>query len=148
VPRLTVAVPDLNEAHSLFELPPCNQNLSSLRAISISFPNGFRLFRNIESVRGVHLHTVRKLKGLHARLHLGILRAAFRSLIVQLAQQVQLLPLFTQRDVFVFDVLDEFFNFLVLGIDVSALKYSRQESALPVLRLLNRITAWTHADES
>jgi hypothetical protein len=57
------------------------------------------------------------------------------------------LPLFRQRRVVVFDVLDQLLDLRVLRVDVSALVNARQKSALPVLRFLDRVTAGAHRNE-
>ena len=42
------------------------------------------------------------------------------------------------------DILDQSINLGMFGIDVRALISARQETALPILGLLNRITTGTH----
>ena len=52
------------------------------------------------------------------------------------------------RNELVLDVLDQLFDFLVLGVDVGALVNPGQKRALPILRFLDRITARAHRDEA
>ena len=91
------------------------------------------LFSDVERVRGVNLHAVGQLEGLNASFELAVPSAAAGMLLVQGVEQVKLLPLIRHRDGFIFDVLDQLLDFLVLRIDVSALINSRKKCALPVL---------------
>ncbi len=148
VPRLPRPVPDLDEAHALFDQAPGNQQLARLGALAVHFANVFGLARDIERVGGIHLHPVSQFEGLDARFELRVLLAFLLMALVERLQQLELLVLFRQRGEVVFDVLDELLDPRVLRVDVSALENSRQETGLPVLRFLNRIAARTHHDET
>ncbi len=52
-----------------------------------------RLFRDVEGVRGVHLHPISQFEGLDAGFHLRILGPAPGVLFVELLQQIKLLAL-------------------------------------------------------
>ncbi len=69
-------------------------------------------------------------------------------LLVERRQQIELPALLFGRNHLLVDVLDQSVDVGVLGIDVGALVHARQESRLPVLRFLDRVTAGTHGDES
>ncbi len=147
VPRLTLAVPNLHEAHAALDEPPRDENLPRLRARTVHVADVLRLLRNVEGVGGVHLHAVGQFEGLHARLELRVGRAAALVLGVELREQIELRALRAERDVRVADVLDEPLHLGVFRVDVGALIDARQERRLPVLRLLDRVAAGAHRDE-
>ncbi len=111
-----------------------------LRAFAVHFANGLGLARNVERIRGIHLHAISKFERLHARFEARIGSATLGMLLVELLQEIELGALFIERERFIFDVLDEFLDVLMRRVDVRALEDSGQKRALPVLRLLNWIT--------
>ena len=48
---------------------------------------------------------------------------------------------------FVGDMLNEFVDRFVFGVDVRPLEYSRQKTGLPILLFLNGVSARAHGDE-
>ena len=56
VPRLTFAVPDLDEADASFDQAPSNQNLSCLRAGAVCVEDVLRLAADVERLFGIALH--------------------------------------------------------------------------------------------
>src|SRR2546421_12831789 len=107
VPRLPVAMPNLNESDTPLQQPPRNQQLPGLRPRTIKIPDRLRFFGDVEGIRRIHLHSISQFKRLDAGLHLGILRTLPGMLLFQLMQQIKLLPLLTPRKGSVFDMLDE-----------------------------------------
>src|SRR5579859_3436400 len=148
VPRLAGAVPDLHEANAALEQAAGNEHLAGLGALAVHLADGLRLEADVKGVGGVHLHAVGQFKGLDARLDLRVFLALLLVTLVELLQKIELPPLFRQRNVIVFDVLDQLLDLRVLGIDVSSLINSRQKTRLPVLRFLDGIAAGAHRDES
>src|SRR3954469_23245836 len=69
-------------------------------------------------------------------------------LLIELREKVELAALLGLVGVLVLDVLDELFDFLVLGVDVGALEDAREEAALPVLGFLDGVAAGAHDDEA
>ena len=69
-------------------------------------------------------------------------------IMVEGLQEIELLALILQGEFAVGDVLNEFFDFTMLGIDICPLKGAGQKSRLPVLALLNGITTRAHGNES
>src|SRR2546423_1229893 len=121
VPRLPISVPDLDETNPPFQQPSRDEQLPRLRAWTVTLADMFRFFGDIERFRGVHLHPIRQFKRLDARFHLRVLTAAPGVFLIELAQEVKLLPLLSRRDEFIPDVLDQLLDLLELGIDVGAL---------------------------
>jgi len=72
VPRLAVAAPYLDEAHTAFEKSPRHQELPSVRAATVGLANVFGLTINIEHIDGLRLHPEGQLKSLDACLELRV----------------------------------------------------------------------------
>jgi hypothetical protein len=133
IPWLPSSVPYLNEAHASFQEPAGYEQLSPLRTRTIQITDGLWFLRNIEGVARVYLHPVSELEGLNSCFQLGVLAAIPDMLLVQLPKQVKLFALVAGRNKSVFDVFDQFFNLLMLRIDVGALVNPGKECALPIL---------------
>ena len=78
VPRLAVAVPDLDEAHALFEQPPRGEQLPALHVVAVQGSDSRRFARNRKDVGRLHLHAVGEFVGLDPRLQLGVVLAPRR----------------------------------------------------------------------
>src|SRR6266496_2032274 len=148
VPGLTGAVPYLHEPNAPFDQAAGDQDLSGLSPFAVHFADVLRFAAEVKSVRGIHLHPISQFKGLDAGFDLRVLFAFAAVPFVEGLEQVKLGALFRQRAVIVSDVFDQFFDLGVLGVDVGALIDARKKTALPVLRLLNRITTRTHRNEA
>src|SRR5688500_13035307 len=114
VPRLSGTVPELNVADTPFDQSAGDQCLTSVDTGAVHLPNGFRLGRNVKSIRGVHLHPISQLKGLDAGFELGVVIALLLMFLVQLIEQIELLSLTLQRSVVAMNVLDELLDVRVL----------------------------------
>src|SRR5688572_16387761 len=94
VPRLSFAMPDLDETHSSFEQPARDQELPGLRPATVKVADVLRLTQNIKRVGRIHLHPVSELKGLHSSFKLRVILAALKMRGIELMQQVDLSALF------------------------------------------------------
>src|SRR5262249_45977896 len=139
---------DLDEAHALLQQPAGDQQLPSLDAGPVPVADILRLAADIEGVLSVVLHAVGQLERLDARLELRVGSAALQVALVELAQEVELLALLSLVDGGVADVFDEPLKGGVARVDVSALVDAGQKGGLPVLRLLNGVTAGAHGNEA
>ena len=92
-----------------------------------------RLAVDVEHIRRLHLHPVSQLERLNARFELRVLLSLGRMFAVELLNEVQLTPLFAQREAAVLDVFDQLIDRRVPGVDVRALIDARQKTGLPVL---------------
>ena len=137
IPGLTSAVPELNEAHATFGESASDEELSTQRGVAVHLARFLGLAADIKSIRGLELHAVGHLERLGAGLEGGVLRAPGLMGSVELTEQVELLALGGAREAEVANVLDEFLDASLGGVDVVALVDARQEAALPVLGLLN-----------
>ncbi len=104
------------------------RSLPRLRPLPVHVADVLRLFRNIECIRGIHLHPVREFEGLHPRFELRIVGAFLLMIGVELLQQIELLPLLAERNVRVANVLDELLDLRVFRVDVGALIDARAET--------------------
>ena len=89
-------MPDLHEAHAALQQPAGDQDLPRLRARAVHLADVLRLARHVEGVGRLHLHAVGQLERLDARFELRVVCLAPGAL-VELLQQVELLPLLRQR---------------------------------------------------
>src|SRR5438477_309423 len=62
VPRLAVAMPDLNKSNAAFEQPASHQKLACLCAGTVQIANMFGLLFDVEGLGGLGLHSVREFK--------------------------------------------------------------------------------------
>ena len=148
VPRLASSVPHLDVPHATLDKSPRDQNLPRLSSRSVRILNVLRFARDVERLGRFHLHSVGQLEGLDPRFQLLVVLPFLQVLSVELLKQIELSTLLGPTDSRVADILDQLLNLRGLRVDVSSLKDARQKSGLPVLRLLNRIAAGTHRDES
>ena len=113
-----------------------DEHLPALRGVrAVEVVHGLRLLRQVEGIHGLQLHLERKLIRLQARLQLPVLPHLLRVNFVELLEQVELPPLFGQRDELVADVLDEFFGAVARGVDCRALERAGEERGAEVLRV-------------
>ena len=133
VPRLAAPVPHLHEAHAALDQAPGDQQLPRLRSLAVHLPDVLGLAVNVEHIRRLHLHPVRQLERLDSCLELRVLLSLGRMFAVELLNEIQLAPLFAQREATVLDVFDQLVDRCVPGVDVRALIDARQKTGLPVL---------------
>ncbi len=148
IPRLAGAVPDLDKTDPALDEAAGDQHLAPMQGIAIHFADGGGLAGEVKGIGSVHLHTIGQLKGLDPGFQLGILVAFGEVAVIQFLEQIQLAALFPRGQAAVADVLDEFVQLAMLGVDVGALKSSWQKPGLPVLAFLNGITTGAHGDEA
>ena len=78
VPRLAVAVPELDEANAALEQPPGRQELSGMHAGPVHAADRLGLLVDVKGVGRLRLHAIRQLERLNARLELGLVPASCR----------------------------------------------------------------------
>jgi hypothetical protein len=93
IPRLAVAVIDLDESYSAFGEPAGQQAAICKMTPTIAVAGCSRLFLNVERIRGVHLHAVRGFHGADARLQVRIVRTACLVISVDALHEFKLAPL-------------------------------------------------------
>ncbi len=140
-------MPNLDETNPSFHEAPGDEDLSCLGSLTVQFPDMLRFAADIEGIRSVHLHAVRQFETLDSSFELGIDGSSLAMSFVKLLEEIQLSPLFCGGLEAVGNILDEFLDGGVLGVDVRALVDTGKESTLPVLRLLNGISPGAHGDE-
>ena len=148
VPRLAGAVPYLHKPHAALNQAPRDEQLPSLRPLAVQLADVFRFTIHVERIGRVHLHPVRQLERLDARLELRVLLSPGRMPAIESLDEIELPPLLGEGESAILDVLDQFFDRRVARVDVRALVNAGEKTGLPVLRLLNRVAAWTHGDEA
>src|SRR5262249_58823928 len=107
-----------------------------------------RLAADVERILCVALHAVSQLERLNAGFELRIVGPLLLMPLVQLQEQIELCALLCRRHPRITDVLDEAVDARMPRVGIRALAGARQKAGLPVLRLLNRITAGAHGDEA
>ncbi len=148
VPRLAIAMPDLDKADAPFEQPARRQQLAPLHSVAIELPHGRGFARDRKRIRRLHLHAIRELERLDSRLELRFVLPLCGVLCIHGVQQIELGPLVGTRGRKILDMLDQLIDVRVRRIDIVALINPGQKAALPVLRFLNRITVRTHRNIS
>ena len=140
-------MPQLHVAHSSLQKPSSHQGLASMDGISIELTDLLGFPGNIERLGSLCLHPEGEFKGLDPGFKSRVDRGC-RILHGQLPKQFQLTSLSLQVRMGTSNVLDQFLDLGVLGVDERALERTRQKTALPVGGILDRITTRTHREES
>ena len=94
VPRLSFAMPDLNEANATFNQSASDQNLSSLNTITVHVANMFWLATDIKRIGRFRLHPKRQFERLNSCLQLSIPGTLFKMLLIETSEKLQLGRLF------------------------------------------------------
>ena len=148
VPRLAVAVPDLDEADPFFEETAGGEELAALGGVAVKLANGGGFAGDGERVGGLKLHAEGEFVRLDAGLELGFVLPFGGVAGVEFLEQVELGALFGRRGRGVADVFDEAVDVGKRGVDVITLIDAGEKTALPVLRFLDRVAAGAHGDEA
>jgi hypothetical protein len=90
-----------------------------------------RFTADVERLGRFHLHAIGQLERLNSRFELRLGLALGQVSGIELAEQIELAPLFVEREILVANVLDQFFQLGVLRIDVRPLEYAGQKTSLP-----------------
>ena len=132
IPRLAVAVIDLDETHAAFRQASRHETAVREVPFAVSLAHRRRLARDVEGVRRRELHPIGRLHRLDAALQRRV-RAAARGevLAVHLAQQVELLALCVWRGARVVQPWNHRLGVEVRVVDVAAAVLRRQERARP-----------------
>ena len=121
VPGLPFAVPNLHKSNAPFDQSPCHQQLTRLRRFAVAFANEFRLPLNVKCIRRFHLHPIRLLVALDARLQLRIMPALVQMFSIQRLQQVELATLRGKIQSRIANILDQFFHCGVFCVHIHTL---------------------------
>lgn len=141
-------MPELHEAHAAFQQPPRNERLPPVDVLAVKRAETLGFPAQVKRVARLHLHAEGEFKGLDAGVEPRIVRAGGFVLVIQLAEQTQLALLHLGGRVRAADVLDEFLQLRVLGVDKGPLIHAGQEAVLPVLRVLDGVASGAHRDEA
>ncbi len=128
IPRLDIAVIELNKPHTAFDEPAGDQELSCLHAGAVHLVNVFWFPRDVKRLGGRRLHAKGQLERFDARLEGGVFHPRLLMPPVESGQQVELPPLGRFRQRAIADVVDQLVDAGVPRIDVGSLKASRQEA--------------------
>ena len=71
-------MPHLHETHTALDQPPRNEQLPRMRPLPVQFADVFGFAVHVKRVGRLHLHAVRQLERLDARLELRVLLPAGR----------------------------------------------------------------------
>src|SRR5437773_8439714 len=121
-------MPELDEANAFFQEATRNQHLPRMNALAVQLTNVLRLLGDVKGVSGIQLHAVGQLEGLNTRFQPRVLPSALDMFLVELMQQVELLPLLFEGGVIVANVFDQLLQLRVLRVNERALIHAEQES--------------------
>src|SRR2546429_9998594 len=81
------------DAADAFDLTKEPQHIREMYALAVHFANVLRLLGEVKGVGGIHLHAVGQLERLHTRFQPRVLLPALLVFLVELMQEIELLPL-------------------------------------------------------
>ncbi len=140
IPRLAIAVIDLNHADALFDEAASHETAAAEIVIAITGAHGFGLFGDVENIGRFGLHAEGDFGGLDVGFEDGVGTLALDFEVVEFGKKIELAALFGRFDFGVADVVDELVgSFFAVG-DVSALIDGGKEGGGPKLRADNGIT--------
>src|SRR6185436_14979404 len=119
-----------------------------MHGMAVRLSNVRGLAADIEGVYRFQLHAGSQLVSLDARLNGRVLLARGLVSAIQRRKERQLTLLIFGCRIVVFDVLNQFLDISMGGVDVCSLEGARQESRPPVLRALNWIAIGAQDDEA
>ena len=135
IPRLAIAIINLNHPHAAFHQSPRRQAAVSKLACAVGLPDLLGFLTKIKNVLRFCLHPKRHFQRFDSCIQAVILTASlFEVDLIHLRQQIELLTLGRFRQVSIVDVFNHFLRINIFCVvDMGPLKDTRQETVAPKL---------------